>query len=236
MHHIRSYVLRQGKITKAQLKAYTELKDTYCISYGEGKLLDFPTLFPEQERVVLEIGFGMGEATAQLAEKMPGVGFLGIEVHTPGVGKLLLEIRKRELSNVRIIQADAILVLQEMIPQESLDGVHIFFPDPWPKKRHHKRRLITKEFLTLVASRMKAGAYLYLVTDWEDYALWILDEVSKCPLLRNSYNTFAPPIPWRPKTAFEQKGIRAGRRIHEVYVEKLPSATSSTELTPSTDL
>lgn len=220
MHYIRSYVLRQGKITKAQAKAYATWKDTYCIPFAEGRLLDFSTLFPEQERVVLEIGFGMGEATAQLAEKFPRVGFLGIEVHTPGVGKLLWEIQHRKLTNVRIIQADALRVLQEMIPLESLDGVHIFFPDPWPKKRHHKRRLITNDFLTLVSSRMKEGAYLYMVTDWEDYALWILEAVSQCPSLKNPYGTFAPPIPWRPKTAFEQKGIRAGRRIHEIYVVK----------------
>jgi len=220
MHYIRSYVLRQGKITKAQAKAYAEWKDTYCIPFVPGKTLDFSTLFPGRERVILEIGFGMGEATAQLAQAMPQVGFLGIEVHTPGVGKLLWEIRHRELSNVRIIQADALLVVEEMIPPDSLDGVHIFFPDPWPKKRHHKRRLITKEFLTLLASRMKEGAYLYLVTDWEEYALWILDKVSQCPFLKNPYETFASPIPWRPKTAFEEKGLRKGRRIHEIYVEK----------------
>jgi tRNA (guanine-N7-)-methyltransferase len=220
MHYIRSYVLRQGKITKAQAKAYAEWKDTYCIPFAPGKTLDLSSLFPEKERIVLEIGFGMGEATALLAQAMPRVGFLGIEVHTPGVGRLLWEIRHRELSNVRIIQADALLVVEEMIPPDSLDGVHIFFPDPWPKKRHHKRRLITKEFLTLLASRMKEGAYLYMVTDWEDYALWILDKVSQCPFLKNPFQTFAPHIPWRPKTAFEEKGLREGRRIHEIYVEK----------------
>jgi len=221
MHHIRSYVLRQGKITKAQAKAYAEWKDTYCIPYEKGKFLNFHTLFPEREQVVLEIGFGMGEATAELAEKLPRLGFLGIEVHTPGVGRLLWEIRRRELSNVRIIQADALFVLQDMILPESLDGVHIFFPDPWPKKRHHKRRLITKEFLTLVSSRMKEGAYLYIVTDWEDYAFWILDTVSQCPRLKNPHDAFSPPLPWRPKTAFEQKGIRAGRKIREIYAIKL---------------
>ncbi|MCX7788131.1 MAG: tRNA (guanosine(46)-N7)-methyltransferase TrmB [Spirochaetes bacterium] len=230
MYHIRSYVLRQGKITKAQAKAYAEWKDTYCIPFERGKFLDFSFLFPEKEQVVLEIGFGMGEATAELAQKMLKVGFLGIEVHTPGVGRLLWEIRRRNLSNVRIIQADAILVLQDMIPPESLDGVHIFFPDPWPKKRHHKRRLITTDFLNLVASRMKEEAYLYMVTDWEDYAFWIMEKVSQCPLLKNPYDTFAPPIPWRPKTAFEQKGIRAGRKIHEIYLKKQTSSIPSIEL------
>ena len=225
MRYIRSYVLRQGKITKAQAKAYAEWKDTYCIPFERGRILDFSTLFPGQERVVLEIGFGMGEATAQLAQALPHVGFLGIEVHTPGVGKLLWEIRHRGLSNIRIIQADALLAVEEMVPPKSLDGVHIFFPDPWPKKRHHKRRLITKEFLTLLASRMKEGAYLYIVTDWEDYALWILDKISQCPFLHNPYETFAPPIPWRPKTAFEEKGLREGRRIHEIYAEKSLSRT-----------
>ncbi|GAB4222550.1 MAG: tRNA (guanosine(46)-N7)-methyltransferase TrmB [Spirochaetales bacterium] len=227
MHYIRSYVLRQGKMTKAQAKAYAEWKDTYCIPFAEGTSLDFSVLFPQAERVVLEIGFGMGEATAQLAQEMPRTGFLGIEVHTPGVGKLLWEIHHRQLSNIRIVQADAVLVLQEMIAPESLDGVHIFFPDPWPKKRHHKRRLITDDFLTLLASRMKEGAYLYMVTDWEEYAFWMLERVDRCNFLQNPYRSFAPPIPWRPRTAFEQKGVREGRKINEIFAEKRISSNSS---------
>ncbi len=217
-HPIRSFVLRNGKMTRAQARAYRDLKDRYCIPFDPAQPLDFSRLFSGFAQVVLEIGFGMGEATAKLAEARKETGFLGIEVHTAGVGKLLWEIEQRKLENIRIIEEDAVLVLNCMIPPKSLDGVHIFFPDPWPKKRHHKRRLLTPDFLNLVASRMKDRAYLYLVTDWEEYAHWMVNAAKECPSLENPSQGFSLRQSWRPETAFERKGIQAGRSIYEIYL------------------
>lgn len=220
VHQVRSYVLRPGRITRLQLRSLEELTDRYCVGYRE-QPLNLAALFPEAETIILEIGFGMGMATAEIAEANPHVGYLGIEVFRAGVGKLLSEIERRGLSNVRIISHDAVDVCRVMIPDGSLDGVHLFFPDPWPKKRHHKRRLMQRPFVELLSAKLKQGGYLYTVSDWDDYAAQILKVCEDSPELRNEYAGYAPPRPWRPKTKFERKGIANHHSIREVYFTKL---------------
>src|SRR5262245_27339760 len=172
--HIRSYVLRQGRLTAAQARAHAELMPRYGIPYT-GEPLDLDRVFGRAAPAVLEIGFGMGDTTAEIAAANPGTDYLGVEVHTPGVGSLLARVAAMNLANVRVIQHDAVEVLEHMLVPVALDGVHIFFPDPWPKKRHHKRRLVRSPLVALLASRMKPGAYLHVATDWEDYAQQILE-------------------------------------------------------------
>jgi len=213
---IRSYVLRRGRMTSLQRRSLATLSEGYCIPFSDARL-DFAELFAGLSEVVVEVGFGMGDATAQIAADRPEQGFLGIEVFEAGVGKLLSQIERRELCNVRIVVHDAREVLTSMIPDGSLAGVHIFFPDPWPKKRHHKRRLIQPSFARLVAEKLRPGAYLYVVTDWEDYAEQILAVLGSEPILANPYGGFAPRQEWRPETSFERKGQSKSHLIREVY-------------------
>lgn len=170
---------------------------------------------------MLEIGFGMGETTARIAAEHPDVDYLGVEVHTPGVGALLKRIGELGLSNVRIVQHDAVEVVRYMLPEASLDGVHVFFPDPWHKKRHHKRRLIQAEFVRLLASRLKPGAYLHLATDWEDYAHQMLAVLSAEPSLTNTAEGFADRPAYRPLTKFEQRGLRLGHRVWDLIFRRV---------------
>ncbi|HYU69689.1 MAG TPA: tRNA (guanosine(46)-N7)-methyltransferase TrmB, partial [Burkholderiales bacterium] len=171
---IRSFVLRQGRVSKAQRRAHADLLPVYGVPFSPASL-DLVRVFGRAAPKILEIGFGMGETTADIAQQHPQNDYLGIEVHTPGVGSLLKRIADLRLENVRVIQHDAVEVLQHMIPHAALDGVHVFFPDPWPKKRHHKRRLIQPPFVALLASRMKPGARVHACTDWEEYARQMLD-------------------------------------------------------------
>ncbi len=217
---IRSYVLRPGRITRLQQRSLESLSAAYCVPFGRAPL-DLAALFPAHRRVVAEIGFGMGGATAAIAQSMPDTGFLGIEVFRAGVGKLLSEIERLGLGNVKILNHDAAEVFAWMIPGESLDGIHLFFPDPWPKKRHHKRRLLQPPFAGLLARALRKGGYLYVVTDWEDYALEILDVLSRLGPLANRYEEgFASPQDWRPTTTFERKGRAGNRAIRELYFTK----------------
>ena len=206
-------------MSPAQQQAYRELREKWSLPYEE-RLLDFHTLFPGKDKVVLEIGFGMGDATHQIAFENPDTAYIGVEVHKPGVGKLLDRIDKRELTNIRIIEHDACEVIREMIPPESLGGIHIFFPDPWPKKKHHKRRLIQEPFVTELSKRLAKGGYLYAATDWEEYAEQMLTVLSANSLLENGYEGFAAHQEWRPLTNFEQKGLKKSHDIHEVYFVK----------------
>jgi len=169
---------------------------------------------------VLEIGFGMGDTTAEIAAAHPGSDYLGVEVHTPGVGSLLNRIAALGLANVRVIQHDAVEVLERMIAPGALDGVHVFFPDPWPKKRHHKRRLLQPPLVALLASRMKPGGYFHVATDWEDYASQILEVLSAEPLLANTVNGFAPRPAYRPLTKFENRGLKLGHRVWDVIFRR----------------
>jgi len=210
---IKSYVKRLGKFTDAQRKAYDELAEKYIIPYSEN-LLEMP------ENLTLEIGFGSGLATAEIAEANTEKNYLGIEVHRPGIGRLLWEIEKRSLKNIKIIEYDAAFAVKKMIPTGSLDAIHIFFPDPWPKTRHRKRRLVQRPFTETLAGCLKEGGYLYMVTDWEDYALHALEELTASSSLKNKYESFASAQSWRPRTRFEEKGIAKNHVIRELLFVK----------------
>lgn len=216
---VRSFVLRQGRVSAAQARAHEQLMPIYGVPYT-GKPLDLDALFGRRAPRILEIGFGMGETTAQIAAANPDKDYLGIEVHTPGVGSLLKQIDEQGLRNLRVIQHDAVEVLQYMIPPASLDGVQIFFPDPWPKKRHHKRRLIQPPLVALVATRLKTGGILHAATDWEDYALQILEVLNGEPTLENTANGFAPRPASRPQTKFEARGLRLGHGVWDIVFRK----------------
>jgi tRNA (guanine-N7-)-methyltransferase len=221
-HHrpIRSYVLRQGRVSKAQQRAHDTLLPVFGIPFAH-EIVDLDRVFGRAAPKILEIGFGMGETTAQIASRYRENDYLGIEVHTPGVGSLLKQIQELGLTNVRIVQHDAVEVLTHMIAPGSLDGVHIFFPDPWPKKRHHKRRLIQPPFVALLAERMKPGAYLHVATDWEDYAAQILAVLSAERALRNTVEGHAPRPAHRPQTKFESRGLKLGHRVWDVVFRRI---------------
>jgi len=214
---IKSYVLRAGRETPAQKRAYDELAPKFVVPFNAAAPLNFAALFGNDNPVVMEIGFGMGEATAAIAAENPGSNYLGVEVYRPGVGRLLWNISQRAIPNIKIVEHDAVEVVMKMIPARSLDGVHLFFPDPWPKKRHHKRRLVKRPFTKILAGKLKPGGYLYMVTDWEDYADWALAELTATKELANAYGDFAPPQSWRPSTSFERKGLAKEHAVRELY-------------------
>jgi tRNA (guanine-N7-)-methyltransferase len=203
----------------AQRRSWETLAPAYCLPF-EPRRLDAAAVFGSDHPLYIEIGFGMGAATACIAEKNPEKNYLGLEVYRPGVGRLLWEIGKRGLGNIRVIEHDAVEVLETMIPPASVEGFHVFFPDPWPKKRHHKRRLITRPFTDTLAEKLAPGGYVYMVTDWENYADWALAELSATGGLLNPHRGFAPPQPWRPKTKFEEKGLAKDHRVRELWFVK----------------
>lgn len=206
---IRSFVLRQGRLSPAQERACRDLLPLYGIEYRPA-IVDLVEVFGRRAPVVLEIGFGMGETTAAIAVAQPDTDFLGVEVHGPGVGALLARLRAQSLTNVRVIRHDAVEVVTRMLAPESLAGIHVFFPDPWPKKRHHKRRLLQPGFVHLLAQRLAADGYLHVATDWEDYAHAILATLTAEDLLVNTAADFAPRPATRPLTKFEARGTRLG--------------------------
>jgi tRNA (guanine-N7-)-methyltransferase len=217
---IRTYVLRSGRMTDAQSRALKTLWPRYGIEYDPSRRLDLGAAFGNANPTVAEIGFGMGKATWMIAADNPAINYLGLEVHTPGVGRLLSELETHSLGNVRIVSHDAIEVFDRMIAPGSFAGLHIFYPDPWPKKRHHKRRLIRDGLAEILASRLAPGGYLYFVTDIEDYALWALDVLARTPGLRNRFEAFAPRQEWRPATKFEAHAQRDGRQTWELIFER----------------
>ncbi|AQR64204.1 tRNA (guanosine(46)-N7)-methyltransferase TrmB [Aquaspirillum sp. LM1] len=216
---IRSFVLRQGYMSKGQQRAYDSLLPQLGLSY-QPEAQDLDAAFGRCAPKVVEIGFGMGGATADIAQARPDTDYLGIEVHGPGVGSLLKLVDERQLSNVRVIQHDAVEVFTHMLAPASLDGVHVFFPDPWHKKRHNKRRLIQPPFVALLASRIKPGGYLHLATDWEDYAIQMLEVLSQEPSLENTADGYAPRPDYRPLTKFEQRGLRLGHGVWDLVFGK----------------
>ncbi|MBK7135809.1 MAG: tRNA (guanosine(46)-N7)-methyltransferase TrmB [Rhodocyclales bacterium] len=216
---IRSFVLRQGRVSVAQARACAQLLPRYGIPYAP-QPLDLERTFGRRAPKILEIGFGMGETTAAIAAAHPENDYLGIEVHTPGVGSLLKRIDERGIGNLRLIQHDAVEVLREMIAPGSLDGAHIFFPDPWPKKRHHKRRLVQPDFVALLASRIKPGGYVHLATDWQEYAEQMLAVLSAEPMLANTAAGYAPRPHYRPQTKFETRGLKLGHGVWDVVFRK----------------
>jgi tRNA (guanine-N7-)-methyltransferase len=218
---IRSFVLRQGRLTKGQAHALETGWPNYGVEYGLQRL-DLKQLFGRADsKKILEIGFGMGDATAKIAQTLPDCDFVAVEVHTPGVGSLLKLIQESDITNVRIIQHDVVEVLQNMLADNSLDGVHIFFPDPWHKKRHHKRRLIQAEFLKLLCAKLKVCAYIHVATDWQEYAEWVLEALSAEPLLQNSVKGYAEKPDYRPLTKFENRGIQLGHGVWDLVFTRI---------------
>ncbi|HET9733918.1 MAG TPA: tRNA (guanosine(46)-N7)-methyltransferase TrmB [Burkholderiales bacterium] len=206
---VRSYVLRQGRVTGAQERALAELMPAYGIAYREENL-DPRAVFGRGAPLVLEIGSGMGETTARIAKERPDTDFIAVEVHGPGVGSLLKLIEQEQLGNVRVIRHDALEVLEHMIPDGSLAGIHLFFPDPWPKKRHHKRRLVQPAFAALAARKLAPGGALHAATDWEDYAAQIVEVLMAEPGLRRDNG-----VSTRPPTKFELRGLKLGHKVHD---------------------
>jgi len=216
---IRSYVMRAGRTTEGQARALAELGPRFVLPYTT-EPMDYAGAFGRDAPVVLEIGFGMGDATAKIAQTLADTNFIGCEVHEPGVGALLKHIGDMGLSHVRIIRHDAVQVLEHMIPPASLAGVHIFFPDPWHKTRHHKRRLIQAPLVALLTSRLAPGGYLHCATDWEPYAQQMLEVLSSEPGLVNTASGFAEKPAYRPLTKFENRGIRLGHGVWDLVFRK----------------
>ena len=216
---IRSYVLRAGRVGSGQARALAEIGPRCLLPY-ESQIIELDALFGRAAPHVLEIGFGMGEGLAETAAAYPDTDFLGVEVHTPGVGALLKQIGERGLTNVRVIQHDAVEVLERMIAPGRLAGVRIFFPDPWHKKRHHKRRLIQPPLVALLASRLAPGGFIHLATDWQDYAEQMLAVLSAESLLANTGTDYVPRPETRPLTKFEQRGIRLGHGVWDLVFRR----------------
>lgn len=232
--HIRSFSGRRGHFTSGQRQAYDALLPRYGIAFDHAPL-DPVAVFERSAPLTLEIGFGMGETTAAIAQSNPGHNYLGIEVYPAGVGALLRRVEEQGLNNIRIIQHDAIEVLAHMLSLNSLDAVHIFFPDPWPKARHHKRRLIRPDVVSLIATRMKPGAYIHCATDWAHYALQMLAVLSAEAQLKNTaaitlvsedINTargFVERPAYRPLTKFEKRGIGLGHGVWDLIFQRQPA-------------
>ncbi len=241
---IKSFVRRAGRVTTGQTKAFAELGATYLLPYRPSTL-DFVASYVDAERArgldlgfcqndsqarptILEIGFGMGEATAHIAGLSPEKNFLCCEVHEPGVGALLKRIGEQNLHNIRICAHDAVEVIDHMLPLQSLDGVHIFFPDPWHKKKHNKRRLIQAPLIAKLAARLKVGGYIHCATDWQPYAEQILEVLGAEPLLKNTALAshpellgYAPKPHYRPLTKFENRGIKLGHGVWDLVFERV---------------
>jgi tRNA (guanine-N7-)-methyltransferase len=219
VRRIRTFHARRNRITPTQASALARYRDQWLLLV-DGQLLDLPWIFGNTHPIVLEIGFGMGDATAQLAEREPDANVLAVDVHTPGVGQLLDHIGRRNLTNVRVMQGDAVEVVTSMLPPSSLAGVRIFFPDPWPKVRHRKRRLVQPEFVALLTTRLQPGGYLHCATDWEPYGEQMLAVVEAEPGLANAHGGYAPRPQARPTTKFEQRGLARGHRVVDVIATR----------------
>lgn len=219
---IRSYVLRQGRMTDAQKNSMDSLISTYGISLSD-KNINFINEFGRESEVILEIGFGMGQSLAQMALDNPETNYLGIEVHKPGVGRLMHQLDLDEISNIRVLNEDAVNILKNHIGDESLSGVQIFFPDPWPKKKHHKRRIIQSEFVKHIISKLKIGGFIHVATDWAPYAEHIIEVLDKEPLLKNAEGSakHRELIQKRPDTRFEARGLKLGHEICDVVYTRV---------------
>lgn len=216
---IRSFVLRQGHMTAAQQRAIDTLWPRYGLDY-RAETLDLAQTFGRAAPKVLEIGFGMGAATAEIARRLPDTDFLAADVHGPGVGNLLKLIEEQGIANIRVMRHDAVEIVENMLADNSLDGIHIFFPDPWHKKRHHKRRLIQAPFVAKLLPKLKSGGYIHLATDWEEYAAQMLDVLRAFPGLENTAADYAPTPAYRPETKFEARGKRLGHGVWDLVFKK----------------
>jgi tRNA (guanine-N7-)-methyltransferase len=218
---VRSFVLRQGRLSPAQARALDTLAPRYALDFAP-RPLDFAQVFGRVAPVVLEIGCGMGETTAAIAQAQPATDFVAVEVHSPGVGALLKRIDAMGLANLRVIRHDAVEVVDAMIAPGALAGIHVYFPDPWPKKRHHKRRLLQPGFVAKLASRLAPGGYLHAATDWAPYAEDILATCTAEPALANTAEGYAPRPPWRPLTKFEARGVKLGHDVFDLLFTRRP--------------
>jgi len=220
---IRSYVLRQSRMSAAQQRALHELLPAFGVPFVATPV-DWPAVFARPNPKILEIGSGMGETTATIAESQPDMDFIAIEVHGPGIGSLLRLIDERGLRNLRVVQHDATEVVAHMVAQDSLAGIHVFFPDPWPKKRHHKRRLLQPSFVRQLAERLVPGGYLHTATDWLPYADEMLAVLGAEPLLFNTGSGFSPRPAYRPETKFERRGLDLGHEVRDLVFRRRPKS------------
>ncbi|KQV47854.1 MULTISPECIES: tRNA (guanosine(46)-N7)-methyltransferase TrmB [unclassified Duganella] len=218
-HRIRSFVTRAGRLSTGQERGLKEFGPQFLIEHTK-EALDYEKAFGRKAPVILEIGFGMGGTTAHIAKVMPEKDFIGVEVHTPGVGSLLKMIGDEGIPNLRVIQHDAVEVLRDMIPAGSLAGVHIYFPDPWHKARHNKRRLIQPAFVKTLCEHLAPGGYIHLATDWEDYAVQMLEVLGAEPALQNTAEGYAPQPAYRPLTKFENRGLKLGHGVWDLVFTK----------------
>lgn len=223
--HVRSFALRRGHLTQRQRRAYKEYFPLIAVPYAV-EIIKAPMLYGRGAPLVLEIGFGMGETTAAIAQQHPEIDFLGIEVYVAGIGALAWRVRETDLKNVRIIEHDAVEVVRDMIAPDSVQGIHVFFPDPWPKARHHKRRLIAQPFVGSLVERLRPGGYLHCATDWEHYAAQMLEVLSQEPRLRNLHAGYAHqprnPCCERPTTKFHARGMHLGHKVWDLVFERRP--------------
>jgi tRNA (guanine-N7-)-methyltransferase len=224
---IRSFVLRQGRMSPAQERALEQLWPAFGVDFAPTPL-DFDRVFGRRAPRVLDVGFGMGETTATMAKARPDLDFLALDVHAPGVGSLLKRVEEGGLANVRVMKHDAVEVVAAMIPPGSLAGVHVFFPDPWPKKRHHKRRLLAAPFVHELALRLAPAGRLHVATDWEEYAQEVLATLGAEGLLENTADGFAPRPDHRPLTKFEVRGLKLGHGVRDIVFRRRPDAVSET--------
>lgn len=218
-HRIRSFVTRAGRLSTGQARGFKEFGPEFLVDYKK-ELLDYDAAFGRHAPTILEIGFGMGDTTAHIARQMPEKNFIGVEVHAPGVGSLLKQIGEQGITNLRLIQHDAFEVLNHMIADGSLAGVHIYFPDPWHKARHNKRRLIQPAFVQLLCTKLAAGGYIHCATDWEDYAVQMLDVLGAEAALQNTAEGYAPQPAYRPLTKFENRGLKLGHGVWDLVFKK----------------
>ena len=214
---IKSYALRSNRLDDEQRRIVLDNYERYCETFQDGPADPAGFFTDPSKPVIVEIGFGMGTSTQVIARERDQFNYLCLEVYLVGFVKLLRDISRLGLDNIRLMRFNAVDVLERMIPDSSVSGFHIFFPDPWPKKRHHKRRLIQPDFVHLLASKLRKDGYIYCVTDWEEYAQWMLEVLSGEALLVNPYDGFCPPVAWRPMTKFEKKGLDKDYRINELW-------------------
>ena len=214
---VRSYSIRGSRITDAQRAAKDALQKVHGIEFKQEQV-DIPALFPKSDKVIMEIGFGMGEATAIIAKNHPNNGYIAVDVHPPGIGKLIARIVENELTNLKVIEEDVHVVLQHMIADESLDGIHLFFPDPWPKKKHNKRRIVNEGFLSLIYPKIKRGGFIHIATDWVPYAVSIQDVFAGSTLFTGG--VIEKPD-WRPVTRFEGQGIDKDHAVNDMMYTKV---------------
>ena len=213
---VRSYSIRGSRITDAQRQAKDALQKVHGIEFAQQEI-NLSEIFPKSEQVIMEIGFGMGEATAIIAKNHPNNGYIAVDVHPPGIGKLLARIVENGLTNLKVIEEDVHVVLQHMIPNESLDGIHLFFPDPWPKKKHNKRRIVNEGFLALIHPKLKNGGFIHIATDWVPYAISIQEVFAESNLFTGGV---IDKPEWRPVTRFEGQGIDKDHAVNDMMYVK----------------